>query len=266
MLIDGKEIAADILKSVTNEVLTLNRKPKMVAVTCAPHFETKKYLEMKTKRAAAVGIELVIMELPFATTTEMLVASVKEAIKIADGVVVQLPLPDHIDSSVVLGAVPADKDPDGFLYGEVAGACFSPVVGAIDEISRRYKIDWQDKKVVVLGAGRLVGKPAAIYADAKGGKVTVLTKEQYDESELKAADIVISGIGQSHFIKPEMIKEDVIVFDAGTSEDGGALAGDVSSEVASKASLLTPVPGGIGPITIAYLLHNLVHLAKSSIK
>lgn len=261
MLVDGKAIAIDILSEVSQLVERLGRAPVMVAVTCAPNFETQKYLAMKSKKAAAVGIVLQVVELPFETTTEQVIAKINDTLAEADGLVVQLPLPAHIDSQAVLRAVPANKDPDGFLYGQVADACLSPVVGAIDEISKRNEVEWQNKNVVVLGEGKLVGKPAAVYAQAQGAVVTVLTKENFSEASLQQADIVISGIGQPHFIQPDMVKEGVIIFDAGTSEDGGALAGDVAVAVGSKATLLTPVPGGIGPITIAYLLRNLVSLA-----
>jgi 5,10-methylene-tetrahydrofolate dehydrogenase/methenyl tetrahydrofolate cyclohydrolase len=262
MIVDGKAIAVEILAEVAEAVVELGRTPQLVAITCAPLFETKKYLEMKTNRAAAVGIELIVVELPFTADTETAIAAVTAATKNADGVVVQLPLPAHIDSAKVLSAVPADKDPDGFLYGEVDGACFSPVVGAIDEISNRHAVEWTGKQVVVLGEGRLVGRPAAAYARVQGAVVTVLTKETYSEDTLRTADIIISGIGQPHFIKPNMIKAGAVIFDAGTSEDGGVLAGDVDPSVATVAALITPVPGGIGPITIAYLLRNLVKLAE----
>jgi len=108
----------------------------------------------------------------------------------------------------------------------------------------------------------LVGRPAAAYARARGAVVTVLTKETYDATALRSADIIITGVGQPHFITPELVKEHVILFDGGTSEDGGVLVGDVSPTVADRASLLTPVPGGIGPITIAYLLRNLISLTR----
>jgi len=115
---------------------------------------------------------------------------------------------------------------------------------------------------VILGNGRLVGAPAAEYARKAGAIVTVLTKETYSEKLLLAADIIVSGIGQPHFIKAVNVKEGVVIFDAGTSEDGGVLVGDVDPQVAEKASLITLVPGGIGPITIACLLRNLVQLAR----
>lgn len=262
MLVDGKAIAADILKSISEEVSSLSSAPRLTAVTCAPNFETGKYLEMKKRKAASVGIALNVVELPADASTENAVSCLKQIIEKTDGVVVQLPFPAQIDREAVLAAVPADKDPDGFSYGKTNGACLPPVAGAIDEISRIHKIEWQDKTVVVLGAGRLVGGPAAEYARKAGSLVTVLTKETYDGSLLKTADIIISGIGQPHFIKPEMVKSGVVIFDAGTSEDGGLLVGDVDPTVADKASFMTPVPGGIGPITIAYLLRNLVNLSR----
>jgi methylenetetrahydrofolate dehydrogenase (NADP+)/methenyltetrahydrofolate cyclohydrolase len=261
MLVDGKAIAADILAEVA--ALTAARPkgaPRLSAITCAPNFETRKYLEMKKAKAAAVGIVLSVVELPADVSTAEAVACIMRVATQFDGVVVQLPFPPHIDRTALIAAVPVEKDPDGFRYGEVSGACFSPVVGAIDEISKRYEVGWKGKQVVVLGEGVLVGRPAAAYALEQGAEVTVLTKETYDESKLRPADIIVSGIGQPHFIKPEMIKEGVVIFDAGTSEEGGVLVGDVDPTVGSKASLLTPVPGGIGPITISYLLRNLVSL------
>lgn len=261
MVVDGKELAADILDDIRVQVLELGRIPVLVAITCAPNFETQKYLETKKQRAASVGVSLNVVELPADASTEEAVACVERVSKEADGVVVQLPLPSQINQDRVLAAVSADKDPDGFSYGSQEGAILPPVVGAIDEISQRHGVIWSGKRVVVLGEGRLVGRPAAAYARACGADVTVLNKDTYNEAELLQADIIISGVGQPHLITPDLVKEHVIIFDAGTSEDGGVLVGDVSPEVAEKASLITPVPGGIGPITIAYLLRNLVRSA-----
>lgn len=262
MLVDGKTIAAEMLQSVAKDTATINAVPRLAAITCAPNFETQKYLEMKKRKALSAGIVLKVVELPEDATTKDVVSCVEQVVKESNGVVVQLPLPSQIDREVVLAAVPVNKDPDGFSYGEANDACLPPVAGAIDEISKRHKIEWQDKKVVVLGGGRLVGLPAAEYARRSGAQVTLLTKETYDETALRKADIIISGIGQPHFIKPEMVKNGVVIFDAGTSEDGGVLAGDVDPAVVDKASIMTPVPGGIGPITITYLLRNLVGLAR----
>lgn len=262
MLVDGKAIAEDILAAVAREVAGLQESPRLSAITCAPNFETRRYLEMKKQKSASVGINLNVVELPADSTTQDVIDCVRQVAKESDGIVVQLPMPSQIDREVVLDSVPVDKDPDGFLYGKVAGACLPPVVGAIDEISTKYNIDWQDKKVIILGKGRLVGLPAISYAESRVREVVVFTKENLKRDELITADIIISGIGQSHFITKDLVKAGVVIFDAGTSEDGGVLAGDVHSEVAEIAGLFTPVPGGIGPITIAYLLKNLLTLVR----
>jgi len=263
MLVDGKAIAAEILDQVKADVEAIGRPVTMTAVTCAPNFETKKYLEMKKKRAAAVGVTLHILELPAESTTEQVTNAVYSSAQETDGVVVQLPLPEHVDKELVLKAVPIDKDPDVFAYGEKRDRVLPPVVGAIDEISKLHEVEWKNKRVVVLGQGTLVGKPAARYARKRGARVRVYEDGTLDQSSLKTADIIISGIGQSHFIKPDMVQEGVVLFDAGTSEDGGVLVGDVHPDTESVAALLTPVPGGIGPITIAYLLKNVVQLAQA---
>ena len=263
MLIDGKAIAAEILDQVKADVETISRPVTMAAVTCAPNFETKKYLEMKKRRAEAAGVTLHIVELPADSTTEQVASTVYKYSQETDGVVVQLPLPEHVDKATVLKAVPIDKDPDVFAYGEKRDRVLPPVVGAIDEISKLHNVEWKNKRVVVLGQGTLVGKPAARYARKRGARVRVYEDGTLDQSSLKTADIIISGIGQPHFINPDMVQAGVILFDAGTSEDGGVLAGDVHPAVEEVASLLTPVPGGIGPITIAYLLKNVVQLAQT---
>ncbi len=260
---DGKAIAEGILAEVAKVVAARPKGgPQLTAITCAPNFETQKYLEMKKQKAFSAGVSLNIVELPAEATTEEVVACVLRVGSETDGVVVQLPLPVQVDKDVVLEAVPLNKDPDGFRYGKEEDSCLPPVVGAIDEISKVHDISWADKEVVILGEGRLVGLPSKHYAEARGAKVTTMNKDTFSEESLKKADIIVSGIGQPGFIKADMVKEGVVIFDAGTSEEGGVLVGDVAKEVASKAKLLTPVPGGIGPITIAYLLRNLVHLVR----
>jgi len=262
VLVDGKTIAAEIFTEVTAAVVSLGRPVIMTAVTCAPNFETKKYLEMKKRKATAVGISLNVVELPADATTEQAIECVKALAAESDGVVVQLPLPEHIDTKAVLKAVPVEKDPDVFSYGEKRDRILPPVVGAIDVISNTHAVEWKNKRVVILGKGKLVGAPAARYARKQGARVRVYDKTNLDQSSLKTADIIVSGIGQSAFLTAAMLTAGVVVFDAGTSEDGGVLVGDAHADVAGVASLITPVPGGIGPITIAYLFKNLTLLAR----
>lgn len=263
MIVDGKKIAADIYVSVANEVAALKTAPVLAAITCAPNFETQKYLALKKRKAQEVGIVLRVIELPEQVTTEEAVACVKQVAAEVDGVVVQLPFPIHIDREVVLAAVPIDKDPDGFSYATVSDACVPPVVGAIKEIASYYHIPLTEKNVLVLGQGRLVGAPAVRFLRQAGAEVVVSNEGDTDQvAKLRAADIVVSGVGQPHFITPDKVKPGVVVFDAGASEDGGVMVGDVHPEVASLAALFTPVPGGIGPITVALLLQNVLKLTK----
>jgi methylenetetrahydrofolate dehydrogenase (NADP+)/methenyltetrahydrofolate cyclohydrolase len=261
MLVEGKYIARELLAKVATDVVTLGRMPTLAALTCAPNFETKKYLEMKKRTAAKVGISLSVIELPADSQTSDVEASIARIVSDVDGIVVQLPLPAGVDREAVLSAVPREKDPDGFQYAGDTTTCLPPVVGAIDEIAKYYQVTWEGARVVVLGQGRLVGRPAAIYARGKSAEVVVLDKENFNVAVVRQADILITGIGQPQFVTKDMVQPGVVVFDAGTSEDGGVLVGDVHGDVAECARLITPVPGGIGPITIAYLLKNLLDLS-----
>lgn len=263
MIVDGKLLAETILAEVKILVEELPEKtPTLCAITCAPNFETQKYLEMKKRKAASVGIALNVVELPIESTTDDVLLCIKKMGESSDGIVVQLPLPEHIDKDLVLAAVPFHKDPDGFSYGEKRDRMLPPVVGAIDEISKLHEIEWKNKRVVILGQGTLVGVPAARYARKRGARVRVYEKDSLDMSSLKTADIIVSGIGQPHFLTKELVTAGVVIFDAGTSEEGGVLVGDVHPEVAEVAALYTPVPGGIGPVTIALLLRNLIGLIR----
>ena len=229
ILVDGKALAANLLAEVKASVSTLTAAPHLVVITCAPNFETQKYLALKKAKA--------------------------------DGIIVQLPLPAHIDTAAVLAAVPASHDVDAFKYQTGETTVLPPVVGAIDEIAKQHQVQFENKQVVIFGAGRLVGAPAARYATLRGAKVTVLTEDSTDSVEaVLAADIIILGVGKPNLLTLDMVKEGVVVFDAGASEDGGLLVGDADPTVASKASLFTPVPGGIGPMTIALLFRNLLEL------
>lgn len=261
-LVEGKKIAQEIFEEITLEVQKLQKAPVLVAVTCAPNFETQKYLEMKKAKASQVGIALRVVELSGDATTKDAIDCINAVSAEADGIVLQLPVPAQIDREVVLQAIPSALDPDCFSYDGSTDFCLPPVVGVIKEILDREAVSVVGKKVVVLGQGRLVGAPAALWLRKMGADVQVLLEsDTTHNSVIKQADIIVSGIGQPNFITPDMVKEGVIVLDAGTSEDGGVLTGDAHPDVAQVASIFTPVPGGIGPITIAILLRNLVSLA-----
>ncbi len=174
----------------------------------------------------------------------------------------QLPFPPQVRIADVLERIPSALDVDALNRELGRDGVFPPVVGAIDEIAARHSVSFADAAVTVVGDGRLVGRPAAAYARERGGMITVVTKETPENAAaLASADILILGAGNPRMVRPEHIRDGVIIFDAGTSEDSGLLTGDADPACAEKAALMTPVPGGIGPVTIAVLLRNLVRLA-----
>jgi len=262
MLVDGKKIAEDIYTDIKSSLNNSGRHPCLMVFTCAPNIETRKYMEIKKKRASELGIDVVVFELDSSIETEEAVSAIQSSCVNADGLIVQLPFPQQVRIDTLLSAIPKELDIDNINYTGKAGEVLPPVVGAIAEIANRYEVDFRDKNVVVVGQGRLVGKPAALWARAQNAHVTVIDKNtQNTDDILRSADIIISGAGVPGLISPGKIKEGVVIFDAGTSEEGGELRGDADPACASKCSLFTPVPGGIGPITIAILLRNLVSLS-----
>lgn len=264
MTVNGRDIAAAIYEENKAEVATLKQAPRLTVFTAAPNFATQKYLALKKQKANDVGIDFNVVEFPESVTTEDMIDSIKALAHQTDGLVVQLPLPPSVDTEAVLVAIPSELDVDAVNYAGDGSKLLPPVVGAIEAIAKKHQVDFADRQVVVVGEGRLVGKPAALWARAEGGMVEVVNRETANsESILKNADIIISGAGQPGLIKADDVKEGVIIFDAGTSEEGGELKGDVDAACALKAALFTPVPGGIGPVTIAILLRNLVSLAKA---
>lgn len=262
MIVDGKGIAGIIYKEIANEISHLRVKPHLTVFTCAPNFETQKYLALKRRKAHEVGIGVNVIEFPTTITTEEVVTSIAHARMQTDGIIVQLPFPPHINVDEVLATIPKSYDVDGVHYNGTDDKILPPVVGAIKEIAFRHDVLFAAQKVVIVGKGKLVGAPAIVWCQKQGAQVSIIDKATTNAQELIAgARILILGAGKPGLITADMIADQVIVFDAGTSEEGGVLKGDADSSCAVKASLFTPVPGGIGPITVAVLLRNLILLA-----
>lgn len=261
-IVAGKKIADEIAAEVTTLAATYQEKPRLLVISCAPNFETTTYLEMKERIAASLGVDLVKKIFPETATTEEILMYIAAEASTCTGMLVQLPLPAQIATDLVLAAVPTDKDVDAFSYVRTETPVLPPVVAAIEAIADRYGLTWAGKRVVIFGAGRLVGAPARAYAERKGAQVVVCDQNTEDvTTHTLAADIIILGVGKPNLLTEEMVKDGVVVFDAGASEDGGVLVGDAAPDVAEKAALFTPVPGGIGPITVAVLFRNLLTLA-----
>lgn len=252
-------------RSLEAKVAGMGRSPHLTIITCAPNLATQKYLALKKKKATMIGVGINVIELSATCTTEEMVQTIERAQMQTDGIIVQLPLPASIDTKVVLEAVPTSYDVDAMHYDGVEKEILPPVVGAIATICAVHDVLIATQQVVVVGHGRLVGQPAALWAQKQGAHVVVITKET-ETAEAAAviahADILILGAGQSGMITPDMVKEGVLIFDAGASEDSGVLRGDADPACVQKASLFTPVPGGIGPLTVACLLRNLIKITE----
>ena len=260
MIVDGKQIASEIFADIKARIAKSGTTPELAIITCAPNFETKKYLALKEKKAAEVGISISVIELEASVTTEDVQKTIAAAASHAAGIIVQFPLPAHIDATAVAESIPSTHDVDAL--SSKTEAVLTPVVGAFKEILDRQGIEVAGKLVTVLGSGRLVGQPAAKWFTENGAAVSIVTKDTTDVAYYtKQADIIACGAGDPGFLKPDMVKDGVIILDAGTSEEGGMLRGDADAACATKAALFTPVPGGIGPITVALLLRHVVDLS-----
>jgi methylenetetrahydrofolate dehydrogenase (NADP+)/methenyltetrahydrofolate cyclohydrolase len=264
MIIDGKALAEDIYRGLearrTAEpgVVTLG----IVVGSHDPVIES--FVRIKSKAAARLGIILRRIDLPNRPTTADALSAIEKLGPEVHGLIVQLPLPESVDTERVLAAIPPYLDVDGINPAIVDDArrVQTPVAGAIREILQRSDVAVSGKSCVIVGAGRLVGAPAAHLMRTLGASVSVVTLESGSLDELKSADIVILGAGTPGLVKPEMLKPHVVLIDAGTSESAGRVAGDADPACADVASVFTPVPGGVGPVAVAMIFKNLLDLAK----
>ena len=269
-ILDGKKLADQILRGLKDKIKKLDKKLNLVAVCVGSSSASKSYLLQKERASEKIGVNFKLVNLSRNISTSELWQDIK---KLSDdfevnGLLLQLPLPKYIEAQKVLNAISPLKDVD-CLTEENLGKFFSgnplilpPTIGAIAKILKKYKIRLQGKYVVIVGAGRLVGKTAALWAMNQGATVSVLNKLTPGISNFtKLADIVISGVGKPGLIKGNMIKKGAVVIDAGTSKYNNKIRGDVDFKSASKkASYITPVPGGVGPMTVVSLMENLVKL------
>lgn len=272
IIIDGKKIAQDIKASLKEEVLAIGKKLRLAVVLVGDNVASKKFIEQKKKFGRDIGVDVKVYEFAKDVTTNQLRKKLAEIVHIKQnaGVIIQLPLAKQINAQYILNSVIPAKDVDvlsakslgDFTAGK--SKILPPVVGAIQAILQNYKIDVRGKNVAVVGAGRLVGQPTAIWLVNEGASVSTVNEFTKDiKPFLERADIIISGAGKPKLITVDMVKEGVVIIDAGTSESAGKLVGDVDFQgVSKKASLITPVPGGVGPLTVAMLFKNLLELAK----
>ena len=268
MIIDGRALANDVLARAKARADALGKAPRVAAVVTSETPATRSYLSIKAKRAVDAGCVLDVVRFPESTPTEIL--SVMLESLVADAALGQLPLAPSVNTKAVCDAIPVSKDADVLsdaarkkFERNDADALLPPVVGAVREIFARHGVSVKGKKAVVIGEGWLVGKPVATWLMQQGAEVETVTLESGNLQEaLKRVDIVVSGAGSPHLIKPQMLKEGTVLIDAGTSESGGEVVGDADPVCAHVCSLFTPVPGGVGPLAVACLFENAVILAE----
>lgn len=274
MNINGKQLADDIKTILKKRVAILGRKPRLDIVYAGKNSVIEGFLRMKRRMGEDIGVETNVLHLPATVSQKSLIDEIQKitADKNSDGIIVQLPLPESFDTEMVLRAISTEKDVDVLsenallLFEQGKHFLLPPVTGAIALILQQHNINIAGKNTVVLGNGRLVGKPVAAWLKQNGALVTVLDKPGSDPTPLlQKADIIVSGTGNPYMIKPEMIRQGVILFDAGASEEAGEIRGDADPACSDKCALFTPVPGGIGHITVVMLFKNLLDVMEKNI-
>jgi methylenetetrahydrofolate dehydrogenase (NADP+)/methenyltetrahydrofolate cyclohydrolase len=288
ILLDGKKTSQDIKQEIAVEVKNRKEKglkiPHLAAIIVGSDGASMTYVNSKVKSCQQIGFNSTLIELPEETTEEQLLHEIDALNKDADidGFIVQLPLPKQIDEQKVLMAVDPDKDVDGFHPVNVGKMtldlpAFLPATPAgIMELLKRYEIETSGKNVVVIGRSHIVGRPMSILLSQKrkvGNATVTLTHSRTKDlaSITREADIVVAALGMAEFLTGDMVKEGVTIIDVGitrvpdaTRKRGYRLAGDVHFEsVSKKASYITPVPGGVGPMTIAMLLTNTLQACQN---
>ncbi|STO97417.1 bifunctional methylenetetrahydrofolate dehydrogenase/methenyltetrahydrofolate cyclohydrolase FolD [Helicobacter canis] len=269
-LLDGKSLSAHIQATIQSQVMNLPRAPKLVVILVGNDAPSLAYVTMKAKACKNVGIDGSVLNLPESTQESELLAHIRtlNTDGNVDGILVQLPLPKHIDTAKILESITPEKDVDGFHPLNVGriqtntqvDSSFAPATPlGVMRLLEHYKINPKGKNVAIIGASNIVGKPLAALMHNANATISLCHIYTQDLSlYTKRADIVCVGVGKQNLLRAEMIQEGAVVIDIGINRlESGKLVGDVDFDnVAKKASFITPVPGGVGPMTIASLLEN----------
>jgi len=279
-LIDGKKLSNKIEDEISKEVESLKPKgivPGLAVILVGDDPASHTYVSMKEKSCKKVGFYSIVHKMPDTITQDEIIETIEMMNNNPriDGILVQLPLPKHIDTTKILEVIDPKKDVDGFhpynmgrlVEGLDAFAPCTPL--GVMEMFKEYKIDLEGKDICVVGASNIVGKPMAALLLNANATVTVTHIYTKDlASHTKKADIVIVGVGVPSLIKEDMVKDEAIVIDIGINKlESGKLVGDADFETLSKkCSYITPVPGGVGPMTIAMLLKNTLKAAQRRVK
>jgi methylenetetrahydrofolate dehydrogenase (NADP+)/methenyltetrahydrofolate cyclohydrolase len=268
---DGKALAERVRAEVADEVAELGRPVGLATVLVGDDPASAIYVRSKQKACREVGIEPIDHQLAPDTSEADLLALVERlnADEAVTGILVQLPLPEQIDEDRVIRSIAPIKDVDGFhpfsaghlLQGSPTFVAATPA--GIMEILSAYDVELKGARAVVVGRSNIVGKPMALLLLAEHATVTICHSRTGDlPAVVREADVVVAAVGRPDTVTADMVREGVTVVDVGINRTGDGLVGDVASDVRNKAGLLTPVPGGVGPMTIASLLRNTVRAAR----
>jgi methylenetetrahydrofolate dehydrogenase (NADP+)/methenyltetrahydrofolate cyclohydrolase len=285
-LIDGKKTASEIKREIAEEVLKLKKEgrkiPHLATILVGNDGSSQTYVANKVKDCEEVGFRSSLFKYDADVAEEILLYKIEELNndKDVDGFIVQLPLPDHINENKIIESIDPSKDADGFHPVNIGKMViglpgFLPATPyGIVELIKRYKIETSGKRCVVIGRSNIVGRPVSILLSQKGMDATVTvvhSRTKNLENIVKEADIIIAALGSPGFVRADMVKTGAVVIDVGTTrisapetKTGWKLAGDVDfDKVAPKCSYITPVPGGVGPMTRVSLLRNTLEAVKS---
>ena len=280
-LIDGKLVSAKIREKIAVEVADFKREfnitPGLAVIIVGENPASLVYVRNKHKACVEAGMNSIEVKMPESTTEDELLAKISELNSDANvhGILVQLPLPKHIDETRVLNSISPEKDVDAFhpvnvgkiMIGNYNLLPCTPA-GVMDLLDY-YGVELSGKRAVVIGRSNIVGKPMALLLLERNATVSVCHSRTKDISEYtRAADVIVVAVGRPNFLKADMIKAGAVVVDVGINRlDNGKLCGDVDfTQVKEVASLITPVPGGVGPMTITTLLKNTLSAARESVK
>ena len=273
LILDGKKCAATIKAELTHRIAALATKPGLGTIVVGDDAGSHAYVNGKHRDCAEVGIQSIRIDLPASASQKDVLAAISELnnSKECTGYIVQLPLPLHIDANVILDAINPQKDADGLhplnlgklVTGQKAPRPCTPQ--AIVELLLRNEISLSGKDVTIIGRGLTVGRPLSIlisHRDINATVTVVHTGTRDLQSHTKKADVVIAALGKAHFLHAAMVKPGVVAVDVGITRTARGLQGDFHPDIAGVASAYSPMPGGVGPMTRAMLLQNLVELAE----
>ncbi len=273
MIIDGKKLAQEIIRELKEEREKIPKKIRLAVVLVGNNPASLSFIKQKEKVAQEIGIDMRIYQYVDSIKTKELRKKVGEICRVTfnRGVIVQLPLSPSIKTQVVLNAILPQKDPD-VLSERNLGTFYTgrleilpPVLASIKFLLEKYQIEIEGKKVLIIGRGRLVGKPAGLWFINQRATVTIANSKTKDlEKFISKADIIVSSAGKPGLITGDLIKKGAVIFDAAVVSENGKLKGDCDfNSVKDKAGLITPISGGIGPLCVTFLFKNLLELTKN---